>query len=408
MEQRRTRAKSLNQHLNPYPYFARLRAAGRVVRISTIFAGEGWLITRYDDAQRIATDPRLSVDGRNAGPELRSRLDKFKFRFVDSYPDHMLVVDPPDHTRLRRLVSKEFTPNRIAALEPFIRQKVNELLDAQPVDKPIDLMSALAAPLPVMLICKLLGVPQRYADVFRPMTSTLVELPVDAQTAARIDKARTEIWEYLQHFVADKRNSPNDGLVSALIAASEDGDRLSTNELTAMAASLFTGGAETTTNVIGSGLLLLLRHAAQWQKLTTEPKLVPTAVEELLRFEGPVTLGLIRYAADDISIGDVTIPKGDLVFVGLATSNHDGERFSEPEHFDISRQENAHLAFGRGTHYCIGAPLARLELQTFFSILASRFPNLRLAEEPDQIPWRSAALRGPAALPIILEPGNEA
>jgi len=403
MDRQRGKGRTLNEYLDPYPYFGRLRESGRVVQIRTAFAGDGWLITRYADAQRLAGDPRLSVDAKHAGPELRKRLEQFKFRFVDSFPDHMLIVDPPEHTRLRRLISKEFTPGRVAALKPYIRRTVDELLDVVPVDRPIDLVATLAAPLPVMVIARLLGIRREDADFLQPLVSALIELPTDSEVAARIDKARAELWDYLSGVVADKRKSPDRALLSALITAHDEGDLLSDTELTAMAAVLFAGGAETTAHAIGSGVLLLQRHPEQWRRLIERPQLIPSAVEELLRFESPVTLGLIRFAAEDITIGEVTIPRGDLVFVGLATANHDGQRFEQPEQFDITRQQNAHLAFGRGVHYCLGAGLARIELTTVFSVLLSRFPRLRLAEKPTEVQWRSAALRGPSALSVILE-----
>jgi cytochrome P450 len=404
MERQRAMGKSLNEYLDPYPYFGRLRESGRVVQIHTAFAGDGWLITRYEDAYRLANDPRLSVDTKYASPALRKRLDEFKFRFVDSFPDHMLIVDPPEHTRLRRLISKEFTPSRVAALEPYIRQTIEELIDAVPADRPIDLVATLAAPLPVRVIGRLLGIRQEDSDFLQPYVSALIELPTDSEVAARLERARAEIWEYLSGVIKEKRKSPDGGLLSALITAHDDDDLLSDSELTAMAAVLFAGGAETTAHTITSGLLLLLRYPEQWSRLIEEPELVPSAVEEMLRFESPVTLGLIRFAAEDITIGEVTIPRGDLVFVGLATSNHDGQRFEQPEQFDVTRRENPHLAFGRGVHFCLGAGLARLELKTVFSILVSRFPRVQLAVRPVDVPWQAAALRGPAELSVILEP----
>ena len=374
------------------------------MHIHTAFAGDGWLITRYEDAQRMATDPRLSVDTKHANPTLRARLDEFKFRFVDSFPDHMLIVDPPEHTRLRRLISKQFTPSRVAALEPYIRETVEELLDAAATDCPIDLVAALAAPLPVRVIGRLLGIRTEDADFLQPLVSALIELPTDSEVAARLDRARAGLWDYLCGVIADKRKSPDTALLSALIAAHDDDDLLSDSELTAMAAVLFAGGAETTAHTIASGLLLLLRNPEQWNNLVETPRFIPSAVEEMLRFESPVTLGLIRFATVDITIGEVTIPRGDLVFVGLATANHDGQRFEQPEQFDVTRQENPHLAFGRGVHYCLGAGLARLELNTVFSVLVDRFPRLQLAVEPAEVRWQSAALRGPSALSVILTP----
>ncbi|XUL92616.1 cytochrome P450 family protein [Streptomyces galilaeus] len=398
------RARTLNQYLDPYPYFGRLREAGRVVRIRTAFAGEGWLVTRHEDAQSLAKDPRLSVDVRRAGPELRCRMDEFGFRFGDCLPETMLIMDPPAHTRLRRTVAGEFTPRRVAGLASCIEDTVDKLLDALPPDEPADLVTALAEPLPTMVICRLLGLGEQDATYLRPLVSALTELPVDPEAAARVARAREAVWTYLSHMVEEKRRTPDDGLLSALVSAHDDEGRLTDTELTSMAGVLFAGGAETTTQMIGSGLLLLMRNPEQWARLVDSPELVPSAVDELLRFESPVTLGLIRFAAEDITLDDVTIPRGDLVFVGVATANHDPRRFPEPERLDVARRDNPHLAFGHGPHYCLGAPLARLELQVVLSRLLQRHPRLEPACRPADVPWRPSALRGPASLPVRLGP----
>ncbi|WP_308310945.1 cytochrome P450 [Streptomyces sp. GbtcB6] len=404
MPDKPSRARTLNQYLDPYPYFGRLREAGRVVRIQTAFAGEGWLVTRHEDAQRLAGDPRLSVEDRHAGPELRCRLDRFKFRFADCLPETMLVMDPPEHTRLRRMVAREFTPRRVATLAPYIEETVRRLLAPLPPDGTADLVSVLAEPLPTMVICRLLGLSEQDATHLGPFVSVLTELPVDPEVAARVEEARDAVWTYLSRMIEEKRHKPDDGLLSALISAHDDEGRLTDTELTAMAGVLFAGGAETTTQMIGSGLLLLLRHPEQLARLVESPDLIPSAVDELLRFESPVTLGLIRYAAEDIPLADVTIPRGDLVFVGVSSANHDPRRFPEPDRVDVARRDNPHLAFGHGPHYCLGAPLARLELQVVLSTLLRHHPHLELACRPTEVPWRPSALRGPASLPVRLGP----
>ncbi|MEV5528821.1 cytochrome P450 family protein [Streptomyces prunicolor] len=404
MPDKPSRTRTLNQYLDPYPHFGRLREVDRVVRIRTAFAGEGWLVTRHEDAQRLAGDPRLSVEARHAGPELRCRQDEFKFRFADSLPETMLIMDPPAHTRLRRMVAREFTPRRVAGLASYIEETVHELLAPLPPDGTADLVTALAEPLPTMVICRLLGLSEQDATHLRPLVAALTELPVAPEVAARVAAARDAVWTYLSDMIEEKRHRPDEGLLSALISAHDDEGRLTDTELTAMAGVLFAGGAETTTQMIGSGLLLLLRHPEQLARLVDSPELVPSAVDELLRFESPVTLGLIRYATEDIALGDVTIPRGDLVFVGVATANHDPRRFPEPERLDVARRDNPHLAFGHGPHYCLGAPLARLELQVTFSTLLQRHPHLELACRPVDVPWRPSALRGPASLPVRLGP----
>ncbi|MGH1554704.1 hypothetical protein ACRAWF_30615 [Streptomyces sp. L7] len=220
------RARTLNQYLDPYPYFGRLREAGRVVRIRTAFAGEGWLVTRHEDAQSLAKDPRLSVDVRRAGPELRCRMDEFGFRFGDCLPETMLIMDPPAHTRLRRTVAGEFTPRRVAGLASCIEDTVDKLLDALPPDEPADLVTALAEPLPTMVICRLLGLGEQDATYLRPLVSALTELPVDPEAAARVARAREAVWTYLSHMVEEKRRTPDDGLLGALVSAHDDEGRL--------------------------------------------------------------------------------------------------------------------------------------------------------------------------------------
>ncbi|WP_331751254.1 cytochrome P450 (plasmid) [Streptomyces globisporus] len=406
MNEQAARARSLNQYLDPYPYFGRLREAGRAVPIRTAFAGEGWLVTRHEDAQALAGDPRLSVDIHHAGPELRRRCDAFKFRFVDSLPETMLVMDPPQHTRLRRLVAAEFTPRRVASLGPYTQSAVLELTEALLLDGPVDLVSALAEPLPTKVICRLLGLEDEDAAIMQPLVASLTLLPVDDAVSAEVEDARGALWEYLSHMVERKRRQPDDGLLSALITAHDEDEKLSHTELVSMAGLLLAGGVETTTQVIGSGLLLLLRHRDQLARLVEEPELVRTAVDEVLRFESPITLGLIRYAVEDITLGNVTIPRGELVFVGVASANHDPQRFPDPTCVDVGRQDNPHMTFGRGPHYCLGASLARLELETVFGTLIEKYPTMELACRPEDVPWRPNVLRGPQELPVRLAPDS--
>ncbi|WP_424216135.1 cytochrome P450 family protein (plasmid) [Streptomyces sp. BI20] len=394
--------KALNQYLDPYPYFGRLRAAGRAVRIHTAFAGEAWVITRHEDVQRLCTDPRLSVDTRHAHPELRARLAEFAFQWTDGLPPHLGIVDPPDHTRLRGLVSREFTARRAADLAPYVDGLVGRLLDeaaARPA--PCDLVEVLAEPLPSLVICRLLGMGESDARTLRPLLGALTELPTDPAATRRVTDARRALWEHIEGVLRVKRRRPDSGLLSALIAA-EDADRLDDRELTSMAAMLFAAGAETTTHMIGSAVLLLLRHPEQRAVLLADPSLVPGAVEEFLRYDSPVTLGLIRYAAADLTLDGTTVPRGSLVFLGVALANHDERRHADPEVVDVTRRHNPHMAFGHGVHYCLGAPLARLELRSVIARLLARHPDARLACEARDIPWRRSALRGPAALPVHL------
>ncbi|MGF7239366.1 MAG: cytochrome P450, partial [Frankia sp.] len=316
-----SRDKALNQYLDPYPNFGRLRNVGRVVRIRTAFNGQGWLITQHEDAQALAGDPRLSVEARNACPELGPLLSRPGFRFFDYLTDSMIVMDPPEHTRLRRLVSKEFTPRRVAVLAPYIRAFVQEKTAALSRDAPVDLVEELTALLPAAVICRWMGLQDEDSATIRSIVSTNSLLPVDAEVTSQHEQARQDMLDCLGRIIERKRQHPEDDLVSVLIGACDQGDSLSDGELISMLATLIGGGTDAPAQMLGSAVLLLLRHPDQMARLIDDPTLIPSAVEELLRFESPVTLGLIRFALEDITVGDVTIPKGDLVFVGVSSAN---------------------------------------------------------------------------------------
>ncbi len=395
--------KTLNQYLDPHSVFDLLRESGRAARITTAYAGDAWVVTRYDDAHRLMGDRQLSVEARHARHETRQRLEQFDFRVIDATPHSMASLDPPDHSRLRRLVSQAFTARRIAALEPMLRATTRRLLDDVDVAATVDLVRALAEPLPLIAICALLGLDDADAALLRPLVERQGLLPVGDAARRDVARARTAFTSELAAMIERKRARPDDGLLNALIAGRDRGDALSDDELLSTVGLLFAAGVETTTKMIGAGLLLLLRHPEQLIALREDPDLMPRAVEEMLRFDGPVTMGVMRYAAADVELGEVTIARGDLVYVGVAPANHDPRRFPDADRFDVTRHPNPHLAFGRGPHYCLGAPLARLELSVVFSELLQRFPHLDLAVEPDDVVWQASALRGPASLPVWLD-----
>jgi cytochrome P450 len=315
----------------------------------------------------------------------------------------MLLMDPPDHTRLRSLVHKAFTPRIIAQLRPTIQQLTDDLLDQMQAQagKPVDLIAGLAYPLPVAVICALLGVPQADHHQFHGWSDAIARsLDLTEETAVYDAAAESAValTGYLEDLLAERRARPQDDLFSALVAVEEEGERLSTAELFATCALLLIAGHETTVNLIGNGTLALLRHPDQWQRLRAEPGLAESAVEELLRYDSPVQL-TSRMACEEFEYKGSTFRRGQGVAFLLGAANHDPARFAEPARLDLARADNRHLAFGSGIHYCLGAPLARLEGEIAFSTLARRLPNLALTTE--QVTYRdNYVLRGLTALPV--------
>jgi cytochrome P450 len=313
----------------------------------------------------------------------------------------MLVIDPPDHTRLRRLVSKAFTPHRIAKLEDRIKAVVGELLDAAEARGSLELMNDFAAPLPAVVIAELLGVPPEERDQFKAWSTVLIASLGNRTTAEVVpesEAALKALFGYLEDIIAQRRREPRDDLISAMVLAQEENDALSDGELLATTNLLLLAGLETTTNLIGNGLLALLRDPEAFEALRMNDALLETAIEEMLRFDGPVQ-GTVRVALEDIEFSGHTIPEGALVFASIGAANRDPDVFENPDKLDLARDPNPHLAFGVGTHFCLGAALARLEARVAFRGLQSRFPNMKLATETPQ--YRSnPILRGLSSLPL--------
>ncbi|MFR9675560.1 cytochrome P450 family protein [Streptomyces sp. TR02-1] len=387
---------------DPYPVYADLRARGPVHRVRLPSGAEAWLVVGYDAAKATLTDPRLSKDWDNAAPEL-GLMPVASGR-------HMLATDPPDHARLRRLVAKEFTARRIEALAPRVQQMTDYLLDemlARP-DGRADLVDALAYPLPLGVICELLGVPGLDRERFRRWTDTLVV----AHGAPETEAAVAALTDYLTRLIDRKRDAPGDDLLSVLIRTTDDdGDRLSGDELLGMTWLLLIAGHETTANLIANGVLALLRHPEQLAALRADLSLVDEAVEEMLRYDGPVETPTYRFTLEPAEIGGTVVPGGgQLVLPVLADADRDPARFPAPDRFDIRRGRSGdgerpggrgHLAFGHGVHYCLGAPLARLEARIALRSLLARVPRLSLDAAPETLPWRGGLLiRGPERLPV--------
>ena len=384
---------------DPWPVLAALRESGPVRRVDPRLGVPVWVVARYDDVLAALSDPRLSNDPHHA-VALRSLLRG------DFLSRSMIGVDPPEHTRLRRLVSKAFTARRVEALRPRVRQITDALLDRITPRGTAELIGEFALPLPITVIGELLGVPDADRERFRAWTDEVLDQPFDPhQDMARVAAARERMHGYLADLVEDKRTRPADDLLTDLVEATDEGERLDAQELLAMTFLLLVAGYVTTVNLIGNGTLALLRHPDQLDRLRAEPALVPQAVEELLRFDGPVNPGLTRYAVEDLEIGGVSIPRGEVVLLAVAAADRDPDRFPQPDSLDVAATGPGHLAFGHGVHYCLGAPLARLEGQIAFTELLARLPDLTLAVGEDELQWSAGGvLRGLKELPVTFTP----
>jgi hypothetical protein len=382
---------------DPYPAYAQLRSDAPVVEVPLPSGGSTWLVTRYDDVRAAFTDERLVKDVTKVlPPEALAAVAG-----AGSQVPMMILLDPPDHTRLRRLVSQAFTARRVAALRPRVEQIAAALLDALPTGEPVDLVASYAVPLPMQVICELLGVPVEDRDSFGAWSGTMTDEHDDAAKA----QATGAMAHYLHRLVESKRASPDDAMLSALVQVSDSGDRLSVEEVVGMGVLLLVAGHETTANLVGNAVLGVLTDDAVRQRLLADPEAVPAAVEEFLRWDGPVHNAPVRFAAEDVEYSGTTIPAGAVVTLSLGAANRDPARFERPELFDPTREAGGHLAFGHGLHFCLGAPLARIEGDVALRALLGRFPGLRLAVAPEELePRRSTLVHGLASLPVVLAP----
>jgi cytochrome P450 len=383
--------------VDPYPTYARLRASGPVY----IDPPGGWFLARHADVHRVLRDPCFGRDGTGAAIEAVFGPGPVQ----QSFSRWMLFMDPPHHTRLRALAAKAFTPRAVEQVRPQIQRIVDGLLDPLEERGVLDLIADLAYPLPVMVISELLGVPVDDRDRFHDWSAAIAQ-SLDVLTkrgpdvVARANAAALALTEYFRQLVDARRQQPRDDLLSALVAAEEGGLRLSEEELLATCVLLFFAGHETTVNLIGNGMFALLRHPDQLATLRAEPALIGSAIEELLRYDGPVQR-TGRVALADVEIGGSVIRRGERVSVLLGAANRDPDRFAEPDRLDIARGDNHHLAFGGGIHYCLGAPLARVEAQVAIETLLRRLPGLGL--RTDTPTWRdNLVLRGLTALPLAV------
>jgi pimeloyl-[acyl-carrier protein] synthase len=384
---------------DPYPFYRALRSRAPIYFSPVL---REWFLSRHRDAVTVLRDPRFSAErGRS---NIFERIQPFRGLrpdFAAAVMRNLLMLDPPDHTRLRRLVVKAFTPRLVESLRPRIQAIVDELLDAMAGTDGGDLIQALAYPLPVIVICEMLGVPAGDRAQLKRWSDELAALldPLQASGGMpHLERMYLELAAYFRAIFAQRRAQPHEDLISSLVAVEDHGDRLSEAELLSLCALILGAGHETTTNLIGNAVVALLRHPAERRRLQEQPDLIGSAVEEFLRYDSPVQL-TDRVALEDCEIGGRRIRKGVMVGMLLGAANRDPERFADPDRLDLSRQDNEHLAFGHGIHFCLGAALARIETQVAITSLLRRFPDFR--GDPQALAYRrSMVLRGVLSLPL--------
>ncbi|MFG2910087.1 cytochrome P450 [Kitasatospora sp. NPDC048286] len=376
---------------DPYPVYEQLRAQGPVHRVWMPEGAEVWLVVGHEQARAALTDPRLSKQWRNAAED---------FPIKSPSGSHMMNSDAPQHTRLRKLVAREFTSRRIESMRASVQKLTDELLDRMldAGQDRADLVDDFSFPLPMAVICELLGVPFLDQAEVRRWADAAISSPDPAERrAAAQDAAR-----FISRLIEVKRGQPGDDLLSALIKVTdEEGDRLSGDELMGTVFLLIVAGHETTTNLIGNGVFALLTHPDQLELLRSDLSLIDNAVEEMLRYDGAVESATFRFATEPIELGGHLVRPGDAVMVDLNSANRDRTRFADPDRFDIRRATAGHIAFGHGIHHCLGAPLARMEARIAIRSLLERCPGLELDVHPDHVRWRHGILvRGPHHLPV--------
>ncbi|MFF5140595.1 cytochrome P450 [Streptomyces sp. NPDC013157] len=391
---------------DPHTVYAKLRDAAPVCPMRPPHGNETYLITRYEDARAALADPRLSKD-------MYGAMDAYRRIFGDSsvaLDDNMLNSDGPKHTRLRRLVNSAFTPRRVEALRPKIQDIVRGLLDECPTREPFDLLPVFAFPLPVIVTCDLLGVPPQERSRMQNLSSTVAQSGFSEEAKRVRQQAEEDLHAYFSDLIAAKRRRPGDDLLSALTAVRDDDGGLTESELVSTAFLLMFAGHKTTAYLIGNAVHHLLSHPEQLRAVRENGELMRAAVEELVRYDGSVESATFRYATEDVEYSGTRIPKGALVQVAISSANRDPLKFDAPDELNVMRPGNAqdaHLGFGHGSHYCLGAPLARLEMQLALTILFDRFPRMALADPRAETRWLEVpfpAFRGLAELPVVLDP----
>ena len=388
---------------NPQAIYEQMRQTDPIYPYTGEHTGNTfWFFTRYEDVVAVLKDQRFIMDIRKNLPEEHARRflrddDDPSAPMWEAIDRHMLNLDAPDHTRLRALVHKGFTPKYVRDLQPRIQEITDDLLDKMTGKAEGDLIADFAYPLPITVIAEMLGVHPEKRDKFREWTQAIIFGLSEEMSLAAV----MEFVQYINELIEERRAEDKGDILSALIRANEEGDTLDHMELLSMVFLLLVAGHETTVNLIANGTLALMQHPDQFEKLKNDPSLIHSAVEEMLRFNGPVETPTWRWASEDIEVSGVVIPQGDVVMPSLLGANRDPDVFENPNVFDITRTPNPHVAFGQGIHYCLGAPLARLEGTIALSALVTRFPDLRLNTSVDKLEWNGSLLiHGMKALPV--------
>jgi cytochrome P450 len=384
---------------NPFPMFKYWRDNQPVVPVRA-FGQRSWIVTRYDDVLATFTDDRLVKDPRNIRDLDRKPRRMWMPEFIKPLQSNMLSSDIPDHTRLRSLVQQAFMPRLISQLEPRIHRLAHELIDRAQAKGEMDLIQDFALPIPMVVISEMFGVAESDRAAFHRWSSAMVNAskPIDGILAI---PSIYQLVRFLRRLFREHRLHPQDDLASALLQAEAEGSKLSEDELIGMFGILLSAGHETTVNLIGNGVLALLMHPVECDRLRREPELMKSAVEELVRYTPPVLFSTERYAREDLEIAGTSIPKGDIVLAALGSANYDESKFDRPETLILDRPNNKHFGFGSGIHYCLGAPLARLESSIAFQVLFERLPNLQLAVNPENLRWNpSLIIRGLKAIRV--------
>jgi cytochrome P450 len=404
-----------------FPVYAEMRARGPVARVMLPAGGPLWMVTRYaeaaaclkehdrfyNDIYRALTEDEYAQLFQAMTSDLTPEQQELEAQTNEILSRNLLSLDPPDHSRLRRLVAIPFTPKYIEGLRGRVEEIARGLLDgiearaSESGRREMELIDDFAYPLPLTVIAEMLGIPEADRGNFRVWSQAAVAFTPDDLANPETTEKLIEFIAYMRELVAAKRAAPGDDLISGLVLAEAEGDKLSENELLAMIFLLIVAGHETTVNLIASGTLALTEHPEQFARLRANPNLLKPAIEEMLRYYGPVEMSLSRWVGEDTEFGGETLRRGEQVMALLASANHDERQFRDPETFDIAREPNRHLAFGTGIHSCLGAALARLEAQVAFPALFSRLPDLALAIPRDEVTWRDGTfLRGLTRLPV--------
>ncbi|WP_413380702.1 cytochrome P450 family protein [Alkalihalobacillus sp. 1P02AB] len=376
---------------NPYPVYEQLRKSDFIIKLMFPNGQFGWLISSYDDAVTVLKDPRFIKDMTKVGYEHDSVFSK-----------NMLLADPPDHQRLRGLVQKGFTPQRIAGMRSRIQDIADKLLEAMSTKDQINLIDDYAFPLPIIVISEILGVPAKDQDKFRIWSNTIIEA-VNSELSEEAKQYMNEFIEYLREWFAIVRKNPGNDMISQLVIAENQGDRLTEEELYGVVTLMIIAGHETTVNLISNGVLALLEYTDQRKLLIEQPDLIHGAIEEMLRYDGSVEFSSSRWAREDFEFKGKLMKKGDLVIVALNSANRDPKQFEDPEMFNILREKSKHLAFGQGIHFCLGAPLARLEGEIAINSLLRCYPHFELQGDIEELEWRPGMIvRGVKEIPLFL------